>query len=335
MLQENHYYPFGMAMQGPWLAGSNRYQFGGKELVEDFGLNWQDYGARWYDPAIGRWNAVDPLADALPNVSPYDFVLSNPLRLIDPDGRTPQATYVNAHDGYGAVGQTASRSVAESYLQANKPDDIIDVDQSTGVISITQAAGDDVVRLTDNGEIIDEYVYGENGSFSKDNKFTEQSLGLPFFSLTATTLQSTNPDKAQEFYEFAAQSDVEFGKLDVEKNGVKLSLVTTSHNDEVLYNLPVLVKLYSKLGYTGIKQSHSHPGGPSIPSGYYSYQKGNPFSLMPVPVGSSDDIGDAPNARLARKYPGFNNTIFEVFNPKAKTITTYDGVNQAQIRKAN
>jgi len=31
----------------------NRYQYNGKELTSDLGLNWNDYGTRWYDPAIG------------------------------------------------------------------------------------------------------------------------------------------------------------------------------------------------------------------------------------------------------------------------------------------
>ncbi|MFK8101142.1 MAG: RHS repeat domain-containing protein, partial [Saprospiraceae bacterium] len=59
VLQENHYYPFGMNMNGPWapqLPTRNLYQYNGKELNEDFGLDWNDYGARWYDAAIGRWH---------------------------------------------------------------------------------------------------------------------------------------------------------------------------------------------------------------------------------------------------------------------------------------
>ena len=41
-LQENHYYPFGMEMEGAWqvqVGGENPYQYNGKELNEDFGLN--------------------------------------------------------------------------------------------------------------------------------------------------------------------------------------------------------------------------------------------------------------------------------------------------------
>jgi RHS repeat-associated protein len=65
----------------------NRYQYNGKELNEDFGLNWNDYGARFYDATLGRWNAVDPMADGYAKWSPYCYVLNNPLSFIDPDGQ--------------------------------------------------------------------------------------------------------------------------------------------------------------------------------------------------------------------------------------------------------
>ncbi len=56
ILQENHYYPFGMNMNYGWMnaaALDNRYQYNGKELNGDFGLNWNDYGARWYEMECG------------------------------------------------------------------------------------------------------------------------------------------------------------------------------------------------------------------------------------------------------------------------------------------
>ena len=73
---------------GNWYATTspeNKYQYNGKELNEELGLNWNDYGARYYDPAIARWNAVDPLADNPDNIfaSPYCYVLNNPIILID------------------------------------------------------------------------------------------------------------------------------------------------------------------------------------------------------------------------------------------------------------
>ncbi|MBK7870719.1 MAG: RHS repeat-associated core domain-containing protein [Saprospiraceae bacterium] len=89
ILQENHYYPFGMNMNGQWMANAGRedkYQYNGKELNEDFGLNWYDYGARWYMPDIGRWGQVDPLAEKYYPHSPYNYTLNNPIKFIDPDG---------------------------------------------------------------------------------------------------------------------------------------------------------------------------------------------------------------------------------------------------------
>ena len=91
ILQENHYYSFGMAMNGSWkdtpTAGNkNPYLYNGKELNEDFGLNWYAYGARYYDAAIGRFTGVDPIADDFPWVSTYNYAENEPIANIDLHG---------------------------------------------------------------------------------------------------------------------------------------------------------------------------------------------------------------------------------------------------------
>ncbi|MBC6993170.1 RHS repeat-associated core domain-containing protein [Lewinella lacunae] len=70
------------------------YQYNGKEL--NAGVGWYDYGARWYDAGIGRWNGVDPLAGDYAAWSPYNYVLGNPLANIDPDG---SSVYITTGDG--------------------------------------------------------------------------------------------------------------------------------------------------------------------------------------------------------------------------------------------
>jgi RHS repeat-associated protein len=117
------YYPFGLQMPGRSYnngLANNNYKYSGipkktfprlemnrdeilqdfKELDEEGSLDWYYFGARYYDPAIGRWLAVDPLADSYPSWSPYNYSMNDPIGKKDPDGRFVWGAIIGAAAEY-------------------------------------------------------------------------------------------------------------------------------------------------------------------------------------------------------------------------------------------
>ena len=85
--QTTDFYPFGLAFEYSNL-NKNKYLFSGKELQDgNLGgsmLEWYDFGARFYDPMLGRWFNVDPAAQV---ANPYLFCGNAPMMYVDKDGR--------------------------------------------------------------------------------------------------------------------------------------------------------------------------------------------------------------------------------------------------------
>jgi RHS repeat-associated protein len=90
--------PFGetMAEQHSHTADfESRYKFnnlsqfdkvGSKELQDELGLAWYDYGARNYDAAVARFMNIDRYADNYSPLSPYQYTANNPVLYIDYNG---------------------------------------------------------------------------------------------------------------------------------------------------------------------------------------------------------------------------------------------------------
>jgi RHS repeat-associated protein len=129
ILEENHYYPFGLkhahyssnllffrekdpkpelmltaSPLNPVPQFPYNYKYNGKEFQNEMGMDLYDYGARNYDPAIGRWITMDNLSELYFNNSSYVYALNTPVQAIDPDGNV--VIFINGqHSGDGGKPQ--------------------------------------------------------------------------------------------------------------------------------------------------------------------------------------------------------------------------------------
>lgn len=181
VVQSTQYYAYGLSWNAPGGSSpTNQYLYNGKELQPDLGLDWLDYGARFYDPALGRWQNIDPLADKMRRHSPYNYAFDNPVRFIDPDGRMavdgmPPDDYIfNEKGDYVRTDKT------------DKPDRLVIENSTTGKVEGTYNFADPVEdpKAIAAGKInkvvfvgVDRIgkMLGEAGAFVKINRENEWS----------------------------------------------------------------------------------------------------------------------------------------------------------------
>jgi RHS repeat-associated protein len=77
-----------MEMPGKIYVAGYRYGFNGKEKDNELkgSGNSLDYGARFYDPRLGKWFSADPLRQLYAALSPYHFGANDPVNIMDADG---------------------------------------------------------------------------------------------------------------------------------------------------------------------------------------------------------------------------------------------------------
>jgi RHS repeat-associated protein len=125
IVEENHYYAYGLKIEAissrklPDPADGhigNYHLFNDKELFEEADLDWYDYGFRNYDPQIGRFPQLDPLAHGYTYYTPYQYAGCEPIANVDVDGLEPANVLNFAKKAGGQVTQLSKGRWGVSFI---------------------------------------------------------------------------------------------------------------------------------------------------------------------------------------------------------------------------
>lgn len=155
-------------MEGVWSNTpsvlDNKYQYNGKELNDDFGLGWMDYGARMYDAAIGYFTSIDPLSEISKESSPYNYCGGNPVSFVDMNGLFKihpmiAQDYPHLYDFLKGISNTYQNKPAEFKKIFKQYSEMSDADIKT---VLTDGSGPEIM-LGNLGETFN----GQNGKNEK------------------------------------------------------------------------------------------------------------------------------------------------------------------------
>ncbi|MGY2224957.1 RHS repeat domain-containing protein [Pseudomonas gingeri] len=136
ILWRESYKPYGKKINNEILSTDNKIGFHGKPFDSDVGLSY--YGARYYDPAVGRFMGIDPKEpdfNDLQSFNRYSFAANNPYKYVDPDGHSPIDV--------GFLVWDLGKLAAAIYTQVGIGAAAVDVGLSAvGVVSPVPAAGE-------------------------------------------------------------------------------------------------------------------------------------------------------------------------------------------------
>lgn len=204
----------GIEIVPPGARKTYQYKYNGKEFQDELGLNFYDYRARNYDPALGRWFTVDPMADVAPGWSPYRAFYCNPIRYTDPTGMLESthtdedgnvvAVYDDGDNGvyrHSGKGTEAEKSVKSNYNKNN-----------------TSAGGEKM------GESLHSLSFADQNLYNKTGKVKQADIKIDFGSTELTDKVQGIIDANPSLVEYAGKAGTN-GDWDLKSNTSNGSLL--------------------------------------------------------------------------------------------------------------
>lgn len=318
ILDENHYYAYGMEMSDPTFLNNSiyKYKFNGIESTESIGLSVDLALYRGLDPVLGKWYQVDPYAEAFYTMSPYCGMGNNPISYQDPDGgwihvavgagigaivnlalHWDDVTENGSGWNWGAFAKAAGVGAVAEALTAVTGNAAAGASISEGIqIGALSAAGGDLFLQTGNAAFF-------NDDFSLSQTLINTGIGALGGALTSYLTKSQNTiqptfQKETVFDEFLeTNSNLSVSGLN-EKHIIETTLndcaFGVTHADEAIVQIPRLPFARSQVIGTEVINPAGSIVKISIPDHYIAIATKNGKGIIYGPPGV--DVGNMGNA---------------------------------------
>jgi len=229
ILEETHYYPFGLTMAGisskALLFGNpdNKKKFNSIEHNNDFDLNMYDAFYRNLDPQIGRFWEVDPETDLLESYSPYESMGNNPISNVDPLGDLKTKFGAWWHRVWHGGGKIGQNEFGEWWVSKGK----VTEDKDGKIIAKswlyygkgrrrTTAAGERILKEVEEEQDIERYVrlgvYQRHETVQEANEATfKNSIGVLLPNIMKGATGGINKLWPQEVQKVIQKIKIQFG----------------------------------------------------------------------------------------------------------------------------